>query len=129
MLEKLIMIENGETLQASDFNDLVRALIDDKYYEMSEDQKNHILNIKAMANCFNTNITIVKDFSPNDIENKFIIKDEYTFILSILIHTDLILYEQIDANIFLKNKDKSGITDNYILVNKYAKELLVEYLK
>lgn len=72
---------------------------------------------------------IVEDADSEDIENKFIIKDEITYVLSLLITNKIILLERIDSNIYTANINKSEMKDNYVIVNKFAKELLKIYLK
>ena len=47
-----------------------------------------------------------------------------TYILSLSIINKFMLLENIDSNIFTKELDKSQMDGNYIIVNKFAKELL-----
>ena len=59
----------------------------------------------------------------------FIIKDEMTYILSLLMTNNIILLERKDSNIFTKSINKDNLEDNYIVVNAYAKELLSRYIE
>ena len=61
------------------------------------------------------------------IEGKFIIKDEITYILSLLTTGNILLLERIDSNIFTKDIDKLNYNDNYIIVNTFANELPKKY--
>ena len=63
-----------------------------------------------------------------DLKNKFIIYDEKTYILSLLLTERAMLLESIDSNIFTENLDKTGIRDNYIIVNTFAEKLLDKYI-
>ena len=51
-----------------------------------------------------------------------------TYILSLLTTNNVILLERIDSNVFTQNLDKSKFNNNYVIVNKFAKELLKKYL-
>ena len=131
MLKKIIIIENDNKIQCDSEEEIVRLLIDENYYELTEKQKLEKREIKAIANCISNNKEIINSFEVdiNELENKFIIVDEKTYILSLLMTNNLMLLERIDSNIYTNRIDKSGIEDNYIIVNKFAKELLKLYLK
>lgn len=84
-----------------------------------------------MANCMNNKMKIVDqiDINNESVDDKFIIIDEMTYILSLLMTNNIILLERVNSNIYTGTIDKSKIKDNYIIVNKFAKELLESYLK
>ena len=129
MLSKIIIIENDNKVQCDSEEEVIKLLIDKRYYELSEKEKSEKREIKALANCINNKMQIVEDSDSEDIENKFIIKDEITYVLSLLITNKIILLERIDSNIYTANINKSEMKDNYVIVNKFAKELLKIYLK
>lgn len=127
MLKKLIVIENGQEEQYDSFEELVKALIYEKYYELSNVQKQEKMKIKALANTINNRMEITPDVS-DSIDGKFIIKDEMTYILSLISLNRVMLLERMDASIFAKDLNKENMKDNYIILNKFAKELLAKYL-
>ena len=131
MLKKIIIIENDKKIQCDSEEEVIRLLIDNNYYKLTEEKKLEKREIKAMANCINNNMKIVKeiDIDTDNIENKFIIKDEMTYILSLLMTNNIMLLERIDSNIYTGKINKSETKDNYIIVNKFAKMLLENYLK
>ena len=129
MLSKIIIIENDNKVQCDSEEEVIKLLIDKRYYELSEKEKLERREMKAIANCINNKMQIVEDSDSEDIENKFIIKDEITYVLSLLIINKIILLERIDSNIYTANINKSEMKDNYVIVNKFAKELLKIYLK
>ena len=129
MLSKIIIIENDNKVQCDSEEEVIKLLIDKRYYELSEKEKLEKREIKALANCINNKMQIVEDADSEDIENKFRIKDEITYVLSLLITNKIILLERIDSNIYTANINKSEMKDNYVIVNKFAKELLKIYLK
>lgn len=132
MLKKIIIIENGKECQFDTIEEVVKKLIDKDYYEMNKEQKNKKMRMKALANCINNKREIVQELPldiNDDIEGKFIIRDEITYILSLLITNNIILLERKDSNIFTKNLNKENLQDNYIIINTFAKELLKKYLK
>ena len=128
MLKKIIIIENNVQHQYDSLEDIIKELIDENYYNLSEEEKIKKMEIKALANCLNNKIKVIKEVKDGDIEDKFIIKDEITYILSLLITGNILLLERIDSNIFTKYLDKSNFTDNYVIVNTFAKELLKKYI-
>ena len=128
MLGNLIIIENEVEEQCDTLEELVKLLIDEKFYDMSDEQKLEKMKMKALANTLTHKMEITTEVLDNIIEGKFIIKDEITYILSLLITGNILLLERIDSNIFTKYLDKSNFTDNYVIVNTFAKELLKKYI-
>ena len=129
MLKKIIIIENNNKIQCDSEEEVVRLLIDDNYYELTDEKKLEKREIKAIANCINNDMKIVKEIDNDNIENKFIIKDEMTYIFSLLMTNNIMLLERIDSNIYTGRMNKTGLKDNYIIVNKFGKRLLESYLK
>jgi len=130
MLKKIIIIENNNKVQCDTEEEAIKILIDNKYYELNEKEKFEQREIKALANCINNNMKVVKDIDLNkeNIDNKFIIKDEKTYIYSLLITNNIMLLERVDSDIYTNKIKKDNIKDNYIIVNKFAKDLLKNYL-
>lgn len=129
MLSKIIIIENDNKVQCDSEEEVIKLLIDKRYYELSEKEKLEKREMKAIANCINNSFEIIENVNSKDLENKFVIKDETTYVLSLLIINKIILLERIDSNIYTSSIDKSNMKDNYIIVNKFAKELLKNYLE
>ena len=131
MLKKLILIENGEEVQCDNLESVVKNLLDEDFYNLKEEEKIKKMKMKAMANIFGSKMEIVEDISNlnmKELDGKFIIKDEITYILSLLTINKVLLLENKDSNIFTKDLDKSQIENNYIIVNTYAKDLLDKYI-
>ena len=127
MLKNLIVIENGKEYQFDTLEEVVKELIDEKFYEMTQQEKIDKMKIKALANCITNKMEVTKKI-PENVDNKFIIKDEITFILSLLLTNNILLLERKDADILAKDLNKENINDNYIIVNSFAKELLEKYI-
>ena len=111
MTKKLIAIENGEYFQYDKLEDLAKDLIDDNFYEMSQEERINKMHIKALANGLERN-------------NIISIKNNKEYILHLLVLNRIILLERIDSEIFIKDIDKSKIKDNYIVVKTIEKKLL-----
>ena len=129
MLEELIIIENGKEKQCKSLEELVKTLISENYYEISKEEQAEKIKMRANANTLNNRMEISEETDENSLENKFIIKDEITYILSLISTNKIVLLERKDADIFTKNLNKQKIEDNYIIVNKFARDLLKEYVK
>ena len=117
MLKKLIILEGEKDLQCDSIQDVVKNLIDENFYNLTEEEKKNKMEMLAIANCIGENkeiiseITNIEDININ-LDEKFIIKDEITYILSLLILNKVVMLERTDANELLKNIDKSGIENN-----------------
>lgn len=131
MLKKIILIENNEEYQCDTMKEVVEMLIDKNYYNLSEEEKVNKMKMFAIANCLSNKMEVVEENELKDgfdIEGKFIIKDEMTYILSLLTINNVMLLERIDSDVFTSSLDKSKFDNNYIIVNKFAKEILKNYL-
>ena len=129
MFDKIILIENGQEVQCSNLENVVKILIDENFYNLSNIEKIKKMRMMALANCLNFKREIVDDVNNDDIDGKFIVKDEITYVLSLLTLNNVIMLERKDANLFTKSLPKDNLKGNYIVVNKFARDLLKEYIK
>lgn len=130
-MENLIVIEGKEKYQYKDIKSLVENFINKNYFNMTKEEREKELEKKAIANTIQNNIKIVKRES-NEMEfdtNVFVLYDEITYILSMLNLDKIILLERTDANILGKYINKANIKDNYIIINKFANEIMKKYLE
>ena len=130
-MENLIVIEGKEKYQYKDIKSLVENFINKNYFNMTKEEREKELEKKAIANTIQNNIKIVKRES-NEMEfdtNVFVLYDEITYILSMLNLDKTILLERTDANILGKYINKANIKDNYIIINKFANEIMKKYLE
>lgn len=130
-MENLIVIEGNEKYKYNNIENLVETFVSKNYYNMSSEEKNSILEKKTIANTMMDNIKIVKlnKYPENFEENSFILYNEISYILSMLKFNKLMLLERTDANIFGRYINKEWIEDNYIIINKFADEILKKYLE
>ena len=131
MLKKIIIIENENSIQCENLEEVVKLLIDKNFYNLTWKEKIEIMKMKALANCINNKMKVLEDNDikeNNDLDKAFIIKDEITYILSLLKTNNILLLEHKDSSIFTKNLNKENLKNNYIVVNTFANELLKKYL-
>jgi len=130
-MEKLIVIEGKEKYKYDDIENLIQTFVSNNYFNISDEEKNELLEKKAVANTMMDNIKVVKlNKYPDDFEdNAFVLHNEISYILSMLKFNKLMLLERTDANIFGKYINKEKIEDNYIIINKFADEILKKYLE
>lgn len=130
-MENLIVIEGKEKYQYNDIKGLIENFINKNYFNMSEEERKKELEKKAMANTMQSNIKVVKLEKDKKFfdKNAFILYDEISYILSLLKFNKIILLEKADANIFSKFINKKNIECNYIIINKFANEILEKYLE
>lgn len=124
-MKNLIVIEDGESFEYSTLEELVKDLISKDYYTMSDEVKNKKLIELIYKNIINMNI---KDIKEKDNQINEYTKNEYLAILFLLKNNVFTLLENIDSNIFVKYLDKANFNNNYIIVNKYAEEILEKYI-
>lgn len=131
-MKNIIVIEQNNSFQFDSIEDLIKGLLDDNYYNMSEIQKKEILKKKAFLNKINNkelSIVEIKDLANNiNLDNKILISNEYTYILSLASSNIIILLERKDADIFFEGWDKAKFAGEYIIVNKYSKALIKKYI-
>lgn len=113
-IDKFIVMESGNTYSFSSLEDLVKSFLGDDYYELSDSDKKKRLELKAYANMLGMN---------SDISD-YVLFDEKAFIYSLLINTNIILFEKVGVNVFVDDVINDKKAGNYIVVNKYAKEML-----
>ena len=131
MLKKIIIIENENSIQCDTLEDVVKQLIHENFYNLTETEKNHVMKMKALANCINNNMKIVEkvEVKENDnLDEIFLIKDEITYILSLIKTNNILLLEHKESNVFSKEIDKKNLENNYVVVNTFASELLKKYI-
>ena len=135
-MENLIAIEGKEKYQYKDTKSLIEKFINKNYFDMSKEERKIELEKKTVANTMLNHIKVItlEKETENFDEDAFILYDEITYILSMLKFNKIILLEKTDANIFGKylNKkyiNKENIKDNYIIINKFANEIMKKYLK
>ena len=129
-MKNLIVIEGDEKYQYDDLQSLVKNFINEDYYEMSKKEKENEIEKKTIANTMLEKIKTIKlEKGITEIaENAFILYDEITFILSLAKFNKIVLLEKTDADIFGKYIDKKNFEDNYIIINKFADEIMKKYL-
>ncbi len=130
-MENLIVIEGKEKYQYKDIKGLIENFINKNYFNMSEEERKKELEKKTIANTMQSNIKVVKLGKDKKIfdENAFVLYDEISYILSMLKFNKIIILEKTDANIFSKYINKENIDCNYIIINKFANEILKKYLE
>lgn len=130
-MKNLILIEGKEKYQYDDLQSLVKNFINPNYYEMSNQKKEKELEKKTIANTMLEKIKTMKlEKGITEIdENVFILYDEITFILSMAKFDKIVLLERIDADILGKYINKQSFEENYIIINKFANEIMQKYLK
>ena len=117
----------------SNVDELIKNILGDNYYNLPKEKQIELmeLNLKASTANSNYNIAMLNKNNIKEIstEKSVVIYDEITYILSLVILNRFILLEKKDSDIFTKNLDKSSMSDNYIILNTFAKKLLKEYIE
>lgn len=130
MLDKLIIIEDDKDYQYSTFEEIVKYLINENYYNLTKQEKENIMMKKAIEKAVDKGLKIIKNNNQiKDLNKSFIIIDEMTVILSIIKdQSKIVLLERKDSNIFNKYIKIPNNNDNYAIINTFATQALKNYL-
>lgn len=130
MLDKLIIIKDDKDYQCSTFEEIVKYLINENYYNVTKQEKENIIMKKAIENAIDKGLKIIKNKDQiKDLNKSFIIIDEMTVILSIIKdQSKIVLLERKDSNTFNKYIKIPNNNDNYAIINTFATQALKNYL-
>ena len=130
MLDKLIIIKDDKDYQCSTFEEIVKYLINENYYNLTKQEKENIMMKKAIEKAVDKDLKIIKNNNQiKDLNKSFIIIDEMTVILSIIKdQSKIVLLERKDSNIFNKYIKIPNKNDNYAIINTFATQALKNYL-
>lgn len=130
MLDKLIIIKDDKDYQCSTFEEIVKYLINENYYNLTKQEKENIMMKKAIEKAVDKGLKIIKNNNQiKDLNKSFIIIDEMTVILSIIKEqSKIVLLERKDSNIFNKYIKIPNNNDNYAIINRFATQALKNYL-
>ena len=130
MLDKLIIIKDDKDYQCSTFEEIVKYLINENYYNLTKQEKENIMMKKAIEKAVDKGLKIIKNNNQiKDLNKSFIIIDEMTVILSIIKdQSKIVLLERKDSNIFNKYIKITNNNDNYAIINTFATQALKNYL-
>ena len=119
-----IIIEGEKDAKCANFEDVVRTLVNDQYYEMSDQEKKAALARKAAANSLNQ----IPLANSNTILD-FVLDNEVTYVLSLLSQNIVYLLENTKNRELTKDIVIPDDGKNYVIVNYFANMLLENYQK
>ena len=139
-MDNIVIVENYEKYCFKTLEEIVKQFLGEDFYDLNNEEKYKRLRLKTVRNAvFNNNAPVIdlrKGEKIENIENKqYIVYDEETFILSLAKNNDIVMYEYINANIFVKNLDKEGkeslekLDKDYIIIKFCADKLLENKIK
>lgn len=139
-MDNIVIVENNEKYCFNTLEEAVKQFLGEDFYNLNDEDKYKVLRLKTVRNSvFNNNVPVVdlrKGEEISNIKNKqYIVYDEETFFLSLAKNNDIVLYENKNAHIFLKNLNKEEIEtlekldDDYIIVNFCVDKLLENKMK
>lgn len=139
-MDNIVIVENNEKYCFNTLEEAVKQFLGEDFYNLNDEDKYKVLRLKTVRNSvFNNNVPVIdlrKGEEISNIKNKqYIVYDEETFFLSLAKNNDIVLYENKNAHIFLKNLNKEEIEtlekldDDYIIVNFCVDKLLENKMK
>ena len=139
-MDNIVIVENYEKYCFNTLEEAVKQFLGEDFYNLNDKDKYEVLRLKTVRNSvFNNNVPVIdlrKGEEISNIKNKqYIVYDEETFFLSLAKNNDIVLYENKNANIFVKNLNKEEketlekLDDDYIIVNFCVDKLLENKMK
>lgn len=139
-MDNIVVVENNEKYCFKTLEEAVKQFLGEDFYNLNDEEKYKVLRLKTVRNSvFNNNTPVIdlrKGEKVTNIENnQYIVYDEETFFLSLAKNNDIVLYENINAHIFVKNLNKEEIEslekldDDYIIINYCVDKLLENKMK
>lgn len=139
-MDNIVIVENNEKYCFNTLEEAVKQFLGEDFYNLNDEDKYKVLRLKTVRNSvFNNNVPVIdlrKGEEISNIKNKqYIVYDEETFFLSLAKNNDIVLYENKNANIFVKNLNKEEketlekLDDDYIIVNFCVDKLLENKMK
>lgn len=138
-----LIVQVGENIhQLNSIDELIEIVLGRQYSKLTEEEKllkRYELILPFSVECKKIIVhsakgVIKEDISFDnkaeyDVSNSLFIDNEFTYFLSLCKLQQLQILEHINAEIFAICMDKSKISGNYILINKFADKLLQEHMK
>lgn len=139
-MDNIVIVENNEKYCFNTLEEAVKQFLGEDFYNLNDEDKYKVLRLKTVRNSvFNNNVSVIdlrKGEEISNIKNKqYIVYDEETFFLSLAKNNDIVLYENKNANIFVKNLNKEEketlekLDDDYIIINFCVDKLLENKMK
>ena len=139
-MDNIVIVENYEKYCFNTLEEAVKQFLGEDFYNLNDEDKYKVLRLKTVRNSvFNNNVPVVDLRKGEEISNikskQYIVYDEETFFLSLAKNNDIVLYENKNANIFVKNLNKEEketlekLDDDYIIINYCVDKLLENKMK
>ena len=139
-MDNIVIVENNEKYCFNTLEEAVKQFLGEDFYNLNDEDKYKVLRLKTVRNSvFNNNVPVIdlrKGEEISNIKNKqYIVYDEETFFLSLAKNNDIVLYENKNAHIFVKNLNKEEketlekLDDDYIIINFCVDKLLENKMK
>ena len=139
-MDNIVIVENNEKYCFNTLEEAVKQFFGEDFYNLNDEDKYKVLRLKTVRNSvFNNNVPVIDLRKGEEISNtknkQYIVYDEETFFLSLAKNNDIVLYENKNANIFVKNLNKEEketlekLDDDYIIVNFCVDKLLENKMK
>lgn len=123
-MKNIIIITDKNSCMINTKEELIELFLGYDYFTLTNEKRKERLLEKASLYSFN-NINLVK---LNDNYNKkdpyILIDNEINFILSLLKLNNIIILENRNSNVFIKDFMKDDTTDNYFIINNYIDKIL-----
>lgn len=126
-----VVVEYEKKYEFDKIEDIIKSTLGEDYYNLSEKEKYERLKLKTFMNAGAKNIPIIemKNLGQNPDINKemYILKNEITFLLSLVKNKDIVIFENENNRTLAKDIDTTNfrkVSGKYIVINDCVNELL-----
>lgn len=126
-MNNLIVITKDNTYKLNNYIKLYELFLGEDYFNLNKEEQKERIKQKAKIYSYQENIKLVNINDNYDKEKPYILIDnEINYILSIIKLYNILILENRDSNIFIKDFMKQETKDNYFIINNYIDKLYKE---
>lgn len=127
-MNNLIVITKDNTYKLNNYIKLYELFLGEDYFNLNKEEQKERIKQKAKIYSYQENIKLVNINDNYDKEKPYILIDnEINYILSIIKLYNILILENRDSNIFIKDFMKQETKDNYFIINNYIDKLYKEW--
>lgn len=123
-MKNIIVISDKNSCMINTKEELIELFLGYDYFVLNDEKRKERLLEKASISTFNS-VPLVKVTDDFDKTKPYILIDsEINFILSLLKLNNIIILENRNSNVFIKDFMKNETGDNYFIINNYIDKIL-----
>lgn len=124
-MNNLIVITKDNTYKLNNYKELYTLFLGEDYFNLDKEAQIERIKQKAKIYSLQENFQLASINDNYDKEKPYILIDnEINYILSIIKLYNILILENRNSNIFIKDFMKQETQDNYFIINNYIDKIL-----